>query len=312
MARFSTATLFFLVFAYVPAHGANILFFVGITNYSHRMAMWPLVQALADRGHSVTFLSAHPPGPLAHAKVTEVIPTSVVEMMKKFQDTDLLGRRLRNEDETVLWTDVAELSIMAYEALAEDEEFLKWFHDDSTNFDLVFIDAAYSEFAFGIAHKSGAKFAIISTTHPYMWMLDDYGVPVESSWLPDMALRYAEEEDMTLIQRMVNAIQPVRWHLHRHYSYLPRIDKILREKLGLRDMPPIGEYQKNVSLVLTNSHFVEEYGRSQPPLIVPVGGMNCFNNIAPCLPKVHTLLNFHSRQLGGTKSNCLCRTWNNS
>ena len=282
MAKWSAANIFFIVLLagplFIPScvKCANILFFDGITTYSHRVSMWPLVSSLAQRGHKITFVSAHQPKSLANPNVTEVIPKSFVTMTKQFEKSNLLDMRLSGDDGSGTWVGFMELTLSAYELLAKDQQFMQWFR--SSQFDLVVMDALFSDIALGLAHNWGAQVALMCTTNPYMFMSDDYGIPVESSWLPDMQIHYMEEEDMSIFQRIYNTLRPMYWQYLRNFHYFPRIEKVLREELGLTEMPDLSELHKNVSLILTNSHYSEEYGRALPPFVIPVGGMHCFQS----------------------------------
>ena len=282
MANWSATSIFFAVLltgsVFSPAcvECANILFFVGMTTYSHRVSMWPLVSSLAQRGHKITFVSAHPPKSLANPNVTEVNPKALVTVAEGFHNSNLLEMRLSGDDGTGLWKEFMELTVSAYELLGKDQQFLQWFR--SSDFDLVVADALFSDFALGLAHRWNAQVAIVCTTNPYTFMSDDYGIPVESSWLPDMQIHYIEEEDMSLLQRTYNTLRPIYWQYLRHFISFPRMEKILREDLGMVDMPGLSELHKNVSLVLINSHYSEEYGRALPPFVIPVACMHCFQS----------------------------------
>ena len=72
--------------------GANILFFFGMSTYSHRVPVWPLVEKLADKGHNITFLQ-----PFAnkspHPKVTEIV--SPKEFATALDDFNFIELRLQ-------------------------------------------------------------------------------------------------------------------------------------------------------------------------------------------------------------------------
>lgn len=71
----------------VSVNGANIVFYFGVSSYSHRVPAWPLVGALADRGHNVTFISpfaAKNPNP----KVHDYVPTKVKEWVDTWEDLE--------------------------------------------------------------------------------------------------------------------------------------------------------------------------------------------------------------------------------
>ncbi|CAG7725804.1 unnamed protein product, partial [Allacma fusca] len=195
--------------------GENILFFWGLTTYSHRISVWPLVEKLADLGHNVTFLSSHHPKALAHPKVREVVPKSLSDFHKDtFTDSLLLNLRYAGEVEN-LWYGVPQMAASVYELLAKDQEFLDFYKN--SKFDLVFLDSLYSEFAYGIAHKSKAQFAIFCTNAPYVWQYEALGMPLETSWLPDMQWHYPE--NMNLLQRFLNTYRTIWWHLFRTGTY---------------------------------------------------------------------------------------------
>jgi len=72
--------------------GANILFFFGMSTYSHGVAAWPLVEKLANRGHNITFL--HPyANKTPHPKVTEIV--SPKEFAAKLEDLNFIELRIR-------------------------------------------------------------------------------------------------------------------------------------------------------------------------------------------------------------------------
>jgi glucuronosyltransferase len=74
-------------------------------------------------------------------------------------------------------------------------------------------------------------------------------------------------------------------------QFYPQIEKLLREDLGIKDMPSLRELEANVSLVLANTHYSDDYVRSYPPLVVPVGGMQCFQELKPASKEMETFMN---------------------
>ncbi|CAG7727564.1 unnamed protein product [Allacma fusca] len=209
----------------------------------------------------------------AHPKVREIVPKSLEKFVQQFTGGGLLEARFTIGSEK-LWFTLVGASVSAYTSLLEDEEFLGWY--ETSEFDLVFIDSFFSEFAYAIAYKNRATFAFISTTAPYSWQYDALGIPVEHSWLPDMQWHYPE--DMSLYYRIMNTYRTLEWLFFRWYSYYPQLEKLFKDRLGLKDMPGFLEFEKNASLVLANTHYAEEYGRSLPPFVIPVGGMHCFES----------------------------------
>lgn len=66
---------------------ANIVFYFAVSSYSHRIPAWPLVEALADQGHNVTFVSPFPsksPNP----KVNDYTPKKLKEWVDSWEDLE--------------------------------------------------------------------------------------------------------------------------------------------------------------------------------------------------------------------------------
>src|SRR5689334_20755883 len=84
---------------------SNILFFWAVSGYSHRVAIWPLVEKLADKGHKITFLSQYEPKtPKPHPNISEMVPEDLVVDVG-FRDLDFISIRLNEGVEGIqnLW-----------------------------------------------------------------------------------------------------------------------------------------------------------------------------------------------------------------
>jgi len=74
----------------------------------------------------------------------------------------------------------------------------------------------------------------------------------------------------------------VHWTYIREFQVMPQLEALMKEKMGIEIN--LREMERETSLFLMNTYFVEEFARSLPPLVVPVGGMHCSDKIQP-LPK---------------------------
>jgi glucuronosyltransferase len=255
------------------SYAANILFYWAFSGYSHRIAVWPLVEKLVEKGHNVTFFSPTPsknPNP----KVVEVSSAAVLQRM---QDSDFLGTRLKGGPQAVekLWESYFDIMISNCEVVLTDPKTFDFFNN--SNYDLIFVNSLLNDCAYGMVYKSKAKFIAYGSTAPYTWWTEAYGYPDEN--YPE--LQYHMPIEMTFVQRVFNALRPLYWHYFRYWYAFPRIDALLREKLNLPDMPSVADIEKNASLVLLNSNFIEDYPRSLPPSIVSVPGIHLTANIKP-------------------------------
>ncbi|ODM95387.1 UDP-glucuronosyltransferase 2B18 [Orchesella cincta] len=218
------------------------------------MLTWPLAVGLAENGHSVTFLQATP-NKNPHPNITEMNPANV----KHLPPPNLVELRL---------------------TFLNDTSNLEWVN--SNKFDLVIIDALFNDCAYGLAYKWQAKTIVFGTTHVFDWFPDGFGFQDESSWIP--SIHFSQDLPMGFFGRVQASVSYLYCHFNKQFRGLPGLDLVLREKLGMPDMPPVSEMIMNTSLVFINTHYSEELARSLPPFVIPIGGMHVSETVKP-LPK---------------------------
>ncbi|CAG7716503.1 unnamed protein product [Allacma fusca] len=249
--------------------GAKILFFFGFSTYTDRITVWPLVEALVAKGHEVTFLSPYTPQEKEkNPKVVELHPPALVEVMSAGFG-NVLERRLENSHES-LWHDFREKGTQVCEAIFKEDESREYFKN--AEFDLLIINSLHNECAYGLAYKYSAPFMLFGTSSVFLWQPDTYGFFPETSWIPDVTMKISLP--LAFLQRVHNTLHPIYWYVTRHWNDFPEMDKILREALEIKRMPPLEELEKNTSLILQNNHYSIEFARTLPPLFVSVAGLH--------------------------------------
>lgn len=88
---------------FLPVHSANIVFYFGISSYSHRIPAWPLAEALADKGHNVTFVSPFP-SKSPNLKITDYTPTKLKEWVESWGDLEDVFQDRKNGRLSDGWT----------------------------------------------------------------------------------------------------------------------------------------------------------------------------------------------------------------
>jgi len=253
-----------------------------LSSYSHRIGVWPLVEKLAERGHSVTFVSPFEPK-TPNPNITEFVPKALkawTESLSLKENGNFYDLRVKGTQDYD-WFDLCDHGLDMCTSLLSDSDFVDWIK--GSNFDLVIVDALNNECAYGMAYMSKAKLIIFASAVPYSWHSELFGYPDESSWIPDQVFHYPI--DMNFYQRFMSALVPLYSNYLREVLYFPKLEKLFREKLEIKDMPSIGEIEQNISLALINQHYGEDFARSFPPNVIPVGGMHITKNIGT-LPKV--------------------------
>lgn len=120
--------------------GKNILFFFGMSTYSHRITAWPLATKLAEQGHSVTFLQVYE-NKSPHPKITEFIPDNVTPMVP-FSLVDLrakYGKLLVY----VMVHYLPEMGASMCDQFLNSSKNIDWVNRQ--HFDLVVLDALFND-----------------------------------------------------------------------------------------------------------------------------------------------------------------------
>ncbi len=96
------AILSLLVSVLSTVHTANIVFYFGISSYSHRVPAWPLAEALAGKGHNITFVSPYPsknPNP----KIRDFVPKNLKKWSDSFGDSMDVFKNRKNGNTLSNW-----------------------------------------------------------------------------------------------------------------------------------------------------------------------------------------------------------------
>lgn len=88
-----------------------------------------------------------------------------------------------------------------------------------------------------------------------MWQYNMFRIPVETSWIPDQA--YAYMLPMSFPERFINTLRPLLWYYGRVFRIYPKLEAVINKQHGLtgESALSIRDVEKNVSLVLANTHY---------------------------------------------------------
>ncbi|CAG7716698.1 unnamed protein product [Allacma fusca] len=161
------------------------------------------------------------------------------------------------------------MSISRQTDLVQNEDFKIWAR--STTFDLIIYSNTGMDIAAALASKMKAKLiAFTPAGASPMTDVDIHGLPVESSWLHDWSLG---SKYFFIPDHFAFAYNTISWYLSYKWSYLPRLDYLVKELYPEDDIPPMEELIRNVSLIFLNEHYSTGYPRALPPFVIPVGGL---------------------------------------
>lgn len=254
--------------------GANILFFIGFGSPSHRIAVQPLAETLAAKGHNVTFLVHEKPKEKDSAVqyfVPEKLSQHFTQVFRGDNRADFYQIRATGK-QALGSIFIPSFGIKVCDKLYNDPKVKDWLR--TTKFNLVIIDSLFNDCGYAIAHLHKAKTIVFSVSSFLPWTPEAFGVPDQSSTIPDMWFQFGPNHDLSFFQRALTAVVPLYWKLFRGWYYFPAMNRVTREALGMPDFPSFADLEKNTSLVLVNTHVSQEYPRSLPSNVVTVGGIS--------------------------------------
>ncbi|CAG7831701.1 unnamed protein product [Allacma fusca] len=90
------------------------------------------------------------------------------------------------------------------------------------------------QIAYGVAHEMKAKIIVyVNPTTPIPKNFDTFGLPEESSWLPDW---YSASRYWFLPYHFSSAYNSISWYISHNWYLLPKIDALLKELYG-KELP---------------------------------------------------------------------------
>lgn len=251
--------------------GERILVLLPLGSKSHKLAVMPVVKALAQKGHNLTIISGYKSATKIN-NIREIQITSIDEILERVK---VNWFETQKEDSlTQLKTMMMSLPPtikFGYELIMTHPEFQTILLE--RNVDLVIVDAIVSELTFPIIEHLGV---------PFIFHCSSLGIPWAAAALEAMGadLNYAAvpfpmtgfDDRMTFGQRLFNIRMAETFRSMRQSYAFDVLDAYAK-----KDFPnasPTANIMKKASLVLVNSHVTTDWPRSIPPTVIPIGAVH--------------------------------------
>lgn len=280
------ASILFLlgVFHSQECKGAKILSISFFSSKSHKITYEKLILTLAQRGHDVTYV-----GPFLSGKK--------VPNLKEFQALDIptlekhiasngnpfdIRMKMKSELLSVFFNPylfaagMLETVCRQSYALPIIQEILK------EKYDLVLFSQFFNECLYGLAHKLNTTVVLVEPVSTFNWVAGNLGTPSPPSFTPSIFTGFTDQ--MSYLERLVNFVIISLNSVVMKFYYYPRMASVYRDIFNDPTIPSIEEIEKNVSIVLANSHVSITRPKALMPDIIDVGGLQM--EPAKPLPKV--------------------------
>lgn len=247
--------------------GARILVLLPMGSHSHKLALMPVIEELAERGHNITIFSGYK-SPKSVDNIREFQLTSVDFLLEQAKYDWF---KINQDSLAQLTTTMKALPAtvkFGFDQLIKHEQLQLIIKERSV--DLVIVDAIVSEFTLPIIEHLGV---------PFIFHCSSLGIPLAVSALEAMGVEmdYASipfpltgfDDQMTFCQRLINIRMAHTFRSMRQSHVFDVIDSY--DKKIFPNARPSAEMMKRASLVLVNSHPTTDWPRSLPPSVIPIG-----------------------------------------
>ncbi|XP_069686790.1 UDP-glucosyltransferase 2-like [Periplaneta americana] len=250
------------------ALGARILGVFPLPSKSHQMIYRSLMRGLQLRGHEIVTITTDPVWDMNVKNYTEIDMSISVEYWEKRYI--FAAQEKRNMKIFNLLSDMAEISTDLCRIMFQKPEVQKLLQGEN-HFDVIIIEwlgcvcsNAYA-YHFSAPLIGISPFALIHGGH------DSVANPTNPTYITDINIPISDRA--TFWERLVRFLYSLLFRYIWFMIMMPAHDKIAKEYFG-RDLPYVGDLQKNVSLLLVNYESKIAYTQPNVPAVVEIGGIH--------------------------------------
>ncbi|KAL1130748.1 hypothetical protein AAG570_011989 [Ranatra chinensis] len=257
----------------VAVEGARILAFFPFPSPSHQAVFQSIVRRLAERGHSVTFLSPRPltdPPP----NYKEILVRDTVQELFRRVDIIEFGKQGPFGELIILH----EMGLYFQQKVCSEPQVRQLIHSDE-NFDAVILSSLFVQESFAaLGHKFKASVIELLPLGSSHWVDAVVGSPYNPSYMPDFKCPFTDRMDF--LERLYNSVVSLATVAAGSLYYMPKTQTLMDacfDYEGWKERPPLRDILAHKSLVLSNSHFSLNYAEPKAPHFVDIAGINIPN-----------------------------------
>ncbi|XP_036328591.1 UDP-glucosyltransferase 2-like [Rhagoletis pomonella] len=264
----------------------RILFMGPFPAPSHWMWTEHFLKDLLRRGHQVTTLTNHP-AKQTHPNLTDIIIDPKLNIAEHRPRENIFKMQFTSDFENLqmYW----HVGLLSSKHALNNPKVKSLIASKHLEFDLIVLEQFYHESFLMFAHKFKCPAVTLGT----MGYADnmDHSMGLLTPWaiVPHLLVSYTDQ--MSFLQRAYNAYLSLYDAALRRWYYLPQMQEMAeRHFSGHIDgpLPHVSTLEKNISLMLINSHRSTDVPRPSMPGLIDVAGVH----IKPAKPLPDDLQNF--------------------
>ncbi|XP_067626225.1 UDP-glucosyltransferase 2-like [Eurosta solidaginis] len=264
----------------------RILFMGPFPAPSHWMWLEHFVHDLLRRGHQVTTLT-NQPAKQTHPNLTEIIIDPKLDIAAHRPRENIFKMHFTSDFENLqmYW----HVGLLSSEHALSDPKVKSLIASKDLEFDLIVLEQFFHESFLMFAHKFKCPVVTLGTMGYADNMDRAMGLLTPWAIVPHFLIAYTDR--MTFLQRAYNTYLSLYDAVLRHWYYLPRMQEMAERHFGNYadgPLPHVSELEKNISLMLVNSHRSTDVPRPSMPGLIDVAGVH----IKPAKPLPEDLQTF--------------------
>ncbi|XP_017015767.2 UDP-glycosyltransferase UGT5-like [Drosophila takahashii] len=263
------------------AEGSKILAVYAFPGKSHYMMHTALIRELVESGHQVTMISAFS---LEKEQLGSNYTEILIEPVYDFWHDVKLNFGAQHLFELTRMTNYDFLKMLEIIGLKTTEHALRQpkvralIHAKEKEgvFDLLVAEQFYQEAFLALAHVYKIPVVTTSTLGYENHMSQMMGLITPWSFVPHGFMPFTDR--MSFLERVKNSYVSFYEDIDRLLNYFPKMDAVAREFFGpvLAEVPKVKHMEREISVMLLNSHAPLTTSRPTVDAMVPVGGMHIY------------------------------------
>ncbi|XP_017837392.1 UDP-glucuronosyltransferase 2B31 [Drosophila busckii] len=252
------------------ASASRILFMGVFPCPSHWLWLEHFQRDLLRRGHEVTSVT-NVPTKTPHANLTEIILNPAFDIPKHFPKNIIFDMHYSSDFQNLhlFWN----IGLMTTEHALQDVQLRQLINSQNEHFDLVIIEQFFHEALLMFGHKFNCPIVTIGTLGYADNMDHAMGIVTPWSVIPHLVLPHTDQ--MSFAQRAYNSYLSLYDAIMRRWYYLPKMQALAVKYFGESikgELPNVLQLERNISLMLINSHRSVDLPRPSMPGLISVGG----------------------------------------
>lgn len=245
---------------------------------SHFHSFRPLLEGLVKRGHQITLVSLFdlnvPITNYTHVNLENPYPS----FMHMFDLHQLYGKDFLKVMYEPIYLN--EIAVKVCENSLNSVPVQKLFNSNES-YDLIILEYFNSFCDLAYVLKFKAPFIALSSCLPLSWTSGYLGNPNNPSYIPNVLSPYTDK--MSFFERTKNFIITT-WTSAVHLYYSDYVIYSIVKKQFNVDLPLLSDVGRNISLLITNTHFTVIRPKPAVPTVIDLQGMHI--STPKQLPKV--------------------------